>query len=44
MIPLAEFGAGCATVVPNNLVLYLEDLKLSVFAMLLLKLAASSLE
>ena len=43
-IPLAVFGAGWATVVSNNLALYLKDLKLLVFTILLLKLVASSLE
>ena len=34
-IPSASFGLGWATVSPNNLALYLTDLKLSVFAVLL---------
>ena len=43
-IPLALFGAGSATVVFNSLALDLKDLKSSVFAILALKLVASSLE
>ena len=39
-IPLAVFGLGWASVFPNNLVLYLKDLKSSVFAILLLKSVA----
>ena len=35
--PLALFGLGWASAFPNNLVLYLKDLKSSVFAILLLK-------
>ena len=42
-IPLAAFGAGWATIVSNNLALYLKDLKLLVFPILLLKLFAPSL-
>ena len=43
-IPFTAFGASWATVFPNNLVLYLKDLKLLVLAILLLKLFASSFE
>ena len=43
-IRLAASGADCATLFPNNFALYLKDLKLLVFAMLLLKLAAASLD
>ena len=42
-IPLASLSTW-ASVFPNNLVFYLKDLKLSVFAILLSKLVASSLE
>ena len=38
------FGAGRATVFPNNLALYLKDLKLTLFSLFLSKLVASSLE
>ena len=43
-IPLAAFGVGSATMFPNDWALYLKYLKLLVFAILLLKLDASSLE
>ena len=36
-IPLAAFGAGWATLFPNNLTLCLKDLKLLVFSILILK-------
>ena len=42
-IPLALFGAGWASVFPNNLVLYLKVLKL-LLALSASKLVASSLE
>ena len=42
-IPLAAFGAGLATVFPNNLVLYSKDLKL-LLVISSLKSVASSLE
>ena len=43
-IPFAAFGAGWATAFSNNLTFYLKDLKLSAFAILLLKLDAPYLE
>ena len=43
-IPLVLFGASRPSVFPNNLALYLRDLKSSVFAVSVLKLVASSLE
>ena len=44
-IPLACFKAGWAlSYFPNNLALYLKDLKESTFTISLLKLVASSLE
>ena len=43
-IPLAAFGAGCAAVFPNNLALYLKDLKLLSLTKSASKLVASSLE
>ena len=43
-IPLAWFGVGWTTVFPNNLALYLKDLKLLVLTISALKLVASSLE
>ena len=43
-IPFGGFSADWAALFPNNLTLYLKNLKLSVLAILLLKLFASSLE
>ena len=43
-MPLALLGLGWASVFPNNLASYLKDLKSSLFEILLLKPAASSLE
>ena len=43
-IPFGAFSADWAALFPDNLTLYLKNLKLSVLAMLLLKLFASSLE
>ena len=43
-IPLAALGEGRAAAFPNNLALYLKDLKLSSLAISALKLLASSLE
>ena len=43
-IPIQLFGVAYATVVSNNLALYLKHLKSSVFAILAFKLATSSLE
>ena len=43
-IPSAFFGVSWAIVFPNNLALYLKDLKLPVFSILLLASVAPSLE
>ena len=43
-IILACFGEGGTTVFPNNLALYLKDLKLLVLAILASELVATSLE
>ena len=42
--PLASFGLGWASVLPYSLASHLKDLRSSVFEILLLKPAASSLE
>ena len=43
-IPSAAFGAGLATVVPNNFALFLKDLKLSSLAIPALNVFALTLE
>ena len=43
-IPLATLGTGCATVFPNDLALFMKDLKLLSLAISALKSDASSFE